>query len=173
MPLLGRLVVTPFRGARSNPMSESKTFKSVIEAAGRGGAYVRVPFDVEKVYGRKRVKVVATFNGAAYRGSIVRVGGPDHILPILRAIRKKIGKDVGDTVKVTVREDTEPRVVVPPKDFASALKASPRAAAFFRNLSYTHQREYVKWIEDAKRLQTRASRIERSVEMLLREQRSI
>ncbi len=154
-------------------MSESNRFKSVIEAAGRGGAYVRVPFDVEKVYGRKRVKVVATFNGAVYRGSIVGIGGPAHILPILKAIRKEIGKDVGDTVKVTVREDSEPRVVVPPKDFASAMKGSPRAAAFFRALSYTRQREYVKWIEDAKRPQTRASRIERSVKMLLREQRGI
>lgn len=154
-------------------MTASKSFKAVIEAAGGGGAYVRVPFDVEKVYGKKRVKVVATFNGVEYRGSLVRMGGPDHILPILKAIRKNIGKDVGDTVKVSVREDTEPRVVRPPKDFAQALKKSPRAAAFFRDLSYTHQREYVRWIEGAKRSQTRASRIERSVELLLKEQRGV
>lgn len=154
-------------------MSTSRRFKAVIESAGGGGAFVSIPFDVESVYRKKRVKVVATFDGVAYRGSIVRMRGPDHILPILKAIRKEIGKDIGDTVKVTVREDTEPRVVVPPKDFASAMKGSPRAAAFFRDLSYTHQREYVKWIEDAKRPQTRASRIERSIGMLLNEQRGV
>jgi uncharacterized protein YdeI (YjbR/CyaY-like superfamily) len=50
------------------------------------------------------------------------------------------------------------------------LDRDPAAAAFFDTLSYTHRREYVQWIDGARRPQTRANRIANAVEML-REQR--
>lgn len=68
------------------------------------GAYVEVPFDVRQVFGRGRVKVHATFDGAPYDGSLVRMGTPGHILGLRKDIRAKIGKQPGDTVHVTVRE---------------------------------------------------------------------
>ena len=144
----------------------SRTFKAIIQDAGSGGAYVSVPFDAEQVFGKKRVKVVATIDGEAYRGSLVRMGGPRHILPVLKSIREKIGKGYGDEVEVTVAEDAEPRVVHVPDDLQQALAGDPEAAAFFQRLSYTHQREYVGWIVEAKREETRRARIERALEML-------
>ena len=143
-----------------------KTFKAVIEAASRGGAFVVVPYDVEATYGQKRVKVKATFDGVSYRGSIVRMGGPDHILPVLKAIRKEIGKGPGDRVTVTVEADTDERVVEVPDDFRRALARNASANAFFRGLSYTHKREYVLWVNDAKREETRRRRIARALQML-------
>lgn len=68
------------------------------------GAYVEIPFDVRQVFGRGRVKVHATFDGAPYDGSLVRMGTPGHILGLRKDIRAKIGKQPGDTVHVTVRE---------------------------------------------------------------------
>jgi Bacteriocin-protection, YdeI or OmpD-Associated/Domain of unknown function (DUF1905) len=147
-------------------MNEKRKFRAVIENAGGGGAFVSVPFDVEQVFGKKRVKVKATLQGAPYRGTLVRMGGPHHMLPVLKEIREKIGKSFGDEIEVVVEEDTEPRQVEVPPDLQQALESDPEAKAFFAQLSYTHQREYVRWIIEAKRNQTRQDRIHRAIEML-------
>jgi bifunctional DNA-binding transcriptional regulator/antitoxin component of YhaV-PrlF toxin-antitoxin module len=140
-------------------------FDAVIEATG-GGAFVSVPFDVEAVFGKKRVKVNATFDGEPYRGSVVRMGGEDHMLIVVKAIRDKIGKQPGDRVHVTLEEDAAPREVVVPADLRAALDADPEAAAAFDRLSFTHRREYVIWIEEAKREETRRRRIDKAAGML-------
>lgn len=147
-------------------MPEIQAFRAVIQSSDSGGAYVTIPFDVEAVFGKKRVKVKATFDGEPYRGSIVRMGGPDHFLIVRKDIRTAIGKQPGDEVAVTVEEDTEPRVVAVPDDLAAALDAAPGAKAFFDGLSFSHRREYVVWIEGAKREATRERRIAKAIEML-------
>lgn len=68
------------------------------------GAYVEIPFDVREEFGRGRVKVRATFDGAEYDGSIVRMGTPCHIIGVRKDIRAKIGKQPGDMVHVVIRE---------------------------------------------------------------------
>ena len=68
------------------------------------GAYVEFPYDVRAEFGKGRVKVHATFDGAAYDGSLVRKGTPGHIIGLRRDIRALIGKGPGDTVHVTIRE---------------------------------------------------------------------
>jgi bifunctional DNA-binding transcriptional regulator/antitoxin component of YhaV-PrlF toxin-antitoxin module len=151
-------------------MAGKQTFRAVISMAGGGGAFVKVPFDVEKTFGKKRVKILATIDGEPYRGSLVRMGGPDHMLIVLKEIRERIGKQEGDEVEVTVEEDTTPRVVHIPPDFAAALRAEPEVRTFFQALAYTHQREYVRPIAEAKREETRRARIDRTM-VLLREKR--
>lgn len=148
------------------PMSPTQTFSAIIELADGGGAFVTVPFDVEPVFGRKRVPIRATFDGVPYRGTLVRMGESRHLLIIRKEIREQIGKGPGDVVHVTLEEDPEPRVVTLPEDFRAALHAHPDAEARFGALSYTHRKEYVRWIEEAKREATRRRRIEKSIEML-------
>ncbi len=128
--------------------------------------YVRVPFDVEATFGRKRVPVRATIDGQPYRGTLVRMGEPCHMLLILKEIRAKIGKTAGDEVEIVLREDTEPRVVEIPPDLGAALAKSPPAQAAFQKLSYTHQREYVNWILEARHPETRLRRVEQTVAKL-------
>jgi hypothetical protein len=147
-------------------MSQPQTFRAVIEDGSGGGAFVTIPFDVEATFGKKRVPVRATIDGAPYQGSLVRMGGSCHLLIIRKDLRAQIGKTIGDEVSVTVEEDTAPRAVVVPADLEEALAGDPSAEAFFRQLAYTHQREYVAWIEEAKRAQTRHERIGRAVAML-------
>lgn len=84
-------------------------FYAVIEPVpGKGGAYVRFPFDIRKEFGKGRVKVQAAFDGVSYSGSIVNMGVKNedgsvcYILGIRKDIRKKIGKQPGDTVFVTI-----------------------------------------------------------------------
>ena len=68
------------------------------------GAYIEFPFDVRSEFGKGRVKVHATFDGEPYEGSLVKMKTPCHIIGIRKDIRVKIGKQPGDTIKVTIRE---------------------------------------------------------------------
>ena len=68
------------------------------------GAYVEIPFDVQAAFGKGRVKVLATFDGVPYNGSLVRMGTLGHIIGVRKDIRAKLGKQPGDTVHVTVQE---------------------------------------------------------------------
>lgn len=147
-------------------MPKKQSFTATIQNAGGGGAFVEVPFDVEKAFGSKKPKVKAMIEGIPYRGTLVRMGTECHLLLILKEIREKIRKTFGDEVKITVEPDTEPRVIEIPKDLSKELKKDKEAKAFFDKLSYTHQREYVTWITEAKKEETRQSRIVKTMEML-------
>lgn len=147
-------------------MTQKHTFVATIQNAGNGGAYVEIPFDVEAAFGSKRPKVKATIEGVPYRGTLVRMGTECHLLLILKSIREQIGKTFGDEVEIILEEDTEPRTVDVPAGLKQAFKSDPEAKAFFDKLSYTHQREYVTWIEEAKKEETRNRRIEKAIEML-------
>ncbi len=147
-------------------MAVKHAFRATIENAGGGGGFVRVPFDVEEAFGSKRPKIMALIDGEPYRGSLVRMGSDYHMLPLLKGIREKIGKTFGDAVKVIVEADTEPRVVKVPLDMLMELKKDRAAQSLFESLSYTHRKEYVRWIEEAKRPETRRARVIKTVEML-------
>ena len=147
-------------------MTKKQTFTAVIQNAGGGGAFVEVPFDVEKEFGSKRPKVKALIEGVPYRGILTRMGTECHLLIVLKEIREQIGKSFGDEVTITVEPDTEPRVIEVPAELKRAFKTEKSAKAFFDQLSYTHQREYVMWINQAKREETRQNRITKAIEML-------
>lgn len=143
-----------------------KEFEAIIQGHESGGAYIEIPFDVVEAFGKKRPKVKATFDGVLYRGSLVKYGTPYHILLIRKDIRAKIGKEAGAIVNVTIEEDLELRVVKVPEDFQYAMDEFPEVTAFFKALSYTYQKEYVQWIEGAKREETRLRRIGKAIEMM-------
>lgn len=149
-------------------MAKQITFAATILDAGvgTGGAYVLFPYDVEKTFGIKgRIPVKATIDGEPYRGSLVKYGSPQHMFPILKAIREKIGKKTGDTVDITLEMDTVERDVEIPKDFKKALKEHKLDKAFL-SMSYSHRREWVQWIEGAKKEETRVNRIAKAIERL-------
>jgi hypothetical protein len=147
-------------------MPKKLTFTATIKNAGGGGAFVEVPFDVEKAFGSKRPKVKAMIEGIPYRGTLVRMGTECHLLLILKEIREKIDKTFGDEVKITVEPDTEPRVVEIPPELAMAFKKEKAAEAFFNSLAYSHKREYVDYITEAKKEETRVQRVTQTIEML-------
>ena len=147
-------------------MPKKHTFTATIQNAGGGGAFVEVPFDVEAAFGAKKPKVKAMIEGVLYRGILTRMGGEHHILIILKNIREQIGKTFCDEIKIIVEEDTEPRVLEIPKDLLKELKKDKDAKAFFDKLAYTHQKEYVTWINEAKRDETRQARVVKTIGML-------
>jgi len=147
-------------------VSKKHSFTGVIQNAGGGGAFVEIPFDVEAAFGSKKPKVKAMIEGIPYRGTLVRMGTECHLLLILKEIREQIGKTFGDEVKVTVEADAEPRVLQVPPELKKAFKVEKEARAFFEKLAYSHQREYVNWIAEAKREETRQARIVKTIELL-------
>jgi bifunctional DNA-binding transcriptional regulator/antitoxin component of YhaV-PrlF toxin-antitoxin module len=146
----------------------TKRFKVLLEADpdGSRATGITIPFDVQKEYGtRARVPVRGTLNGAPFRSSIVPMGGR-HMMAVPKKLRDAAGVSAGETVTVVMERDTEPRVVTPPADLVAALDQSDAAKAAWAKLSYTHQKEHVQAIEEAKKPETRARRIARTLEVL-------
>lgn len=155
-------------------MNKKHTFTVIIQNAGGGGAFVEVPFDAEAAFGSKRPKVKALIEDIPYRGILTRMGTECHILGIRKEIREQVGKTFGDEVTITVEPDTEPCLVEVPADLLKELKKDKETKTFFDKLSYTHQKEYVTWITEAKKEETRQNRIAKTIEMLKEEkERSI
>jgi hypothetical protein len=141
-------------------------FKAKIGSASGGGAYILFPYDTEKEFGTKgKVPVKATFNGIPYTGSLIKYGQPQHMLGLLKAIREQIGKAPGDTIDVTIEKDVVPRIVEIPAAFEKLLKKEGLLSAF-EKLSYTHRKEYCRWITEAKKEETRSARLTKSIAML-------
>ncbi len=149
-------------------MSEA-TFRAPIRSSDRGGGghLVEVPPEiVEALGGKGRIPVAVTFDGVPYRGSIVRMGGRA-VLGVQKAIMAVAGVSVGDTLTVVVRNDEAPRQVEVPEDLAESLARNDSARAAFEGLSFSHKREYVRSITDAKRPETRARRVELTIQQLV------
>lgn len=155
------------------PSQPEHDFEAVLEAGdGDGGVFVVVPFVVADVYGtRGRVPVRATFDGYPYEGSLTPLGDGHHALLVQKQIRRAVSKTIGDTVRVTLSRDLAERRMTAPDDLAAALAEAPRAAQEFAKLSYSHQREYVRWLEGAKKPETRTRRLAETVERLLQGKR--
>jgi uncharacterized protein YdeI (YjbR/CyaY-like superfamily) len=103
-------------------------------------------------------------NGAEYRGSIVRMGGK-YMLGIPKAFREAAGISAGEDIVITVEKDLEERTVALPKDLAAELKKNGLMEAWDR-LSYTHRKEHVRAIEEAKQPETRLRRVEKAIVMI-------
>ncbi len=150
-------------------MKKPYTFDAEILDAGRGGGYIEFPHDTRKEFGTGgRVPVKASFDGHPYRGSLVPMGGPRHILPILKEIRVALGKGSGDRVRVVIEPDTEARTVEVPPELAAALEKHPSAKKAFDELSYTHRKEHARAVAEAKAAETKERRIQRVLEALVK-----
>jgi uncharacterized protein YdeI (YjbR/CyaY-like superfamily) len=83
-----------------------------------------------------------------------------------KPIREAIGKPEGGMIHVAMEPDTKVRNVDIPEDFAAAMSQMAGVRATFDKLSYTNRKEFVRWIEEAKKAETRTKRISKSVEMI-------
>jgi len=96
----------------------------------------------------------------------LRRGGGRFFVPLSADNRRAAGVAPGDEVDVDIESDAEPREVTVPDDLARALAHDDTARTFFDGLSYTDRKEWVRWVEEAKRTETRAGRVAKTVESL-------
>ena len=125
---------------------------------------ITIPFDVQEVFGGKKVPVKVRINAAEYRSTIFRMKG-EYLLVVPRAFREAAGVKAGERVTVEIERDTEARTVEVPEDLAQALSDAGLSEAFAK-MSYTHRKEYVSSVSEAKKPETRARRIAKAVEMI-------
>ncbi len=129
--------------------------------------FVSIPPDgIEALGGGGRIRVVATFDGIPYRGSIVRMGGVS-VIGVLKEIREALGKGPGDELRVSLQPDLEERVVEIPAELEGLLEANPEARRAFDALSYTHRREHAGYVAEARKAETRQRRATKTIESLL------
>ena len=141
-----------------------KTFETTIVRDG-SMCFIPVTFDPKPVFGKVRAPVKVTLNGYTYRSTIADMGnGP--CIPLRRSNREAAGLDGGEKLNVTLQLDEEKREVKPPAELVKALKAAPPAWDRWRELSYSHQREFAESIEQAKKPETRARRIDGAVRVI-------
>jgi Bacteriocin-protection, YdeI or OmpD-Associated/Domain of unknown function (DUF1905) len=126
---------------------------------------VELPFDVAATYGSARPKVKVTVNGVELRTTVAVYGGRSYV-GFREEIRSAARIAVGDEIKVTVERDLDERVVDVPADLAKALAKDRAAKNAFHALAYTHRKEYAVWVAGAKKPETRARRIAKTLAML-------
>jgi hypothetical protein len=146
---------------------EKQVFQVSLEKHAKSEACViYLPFDAEQIFGAKRVPVCGTINDARFRSTVFRMH-ERYFIPVNKELREHAKVKGGDLVNVEIERDREPRTVEPPADLLAALNANATAKNAWGKLSYTHQKEFVKAIEEAKREQTRRDRIEKTINELI------
>jgi Bacteriocin-protection, YdeI or OmpD-Associated/Domain of unknown function (DUF1905) len=153
-------------------MEKDMEQRFTAELLGRGPnaawVFLPVPFNVAEVFGSKaRVAVSGTLNGAPFRNSLLPNGDGTHSMPVNKELMESAKAAAGETVAVVMLIDKEPRAVSAPDDLKAVLTESHSAELAFEKLSYSYRKEYVDWINGAKKPDTRERRIQKSIEMLV------
>lgn len=145
------------------------TFTAVLTSAmgepGDAWTMVVIPDDIAASLGtRSMVRVRGTVNGVPVRSSLMSDGGGAFRMMVNAGVCAEAGVGQGDEVTVELEVDDAPRTVRTPPDLNQALKADPRAMAFWGALSYSNKKLYVDWILDANGPETRAKRVAETVQ---------
>ena len=141
-------------------------FRAKVELGDKTATGIPVPEDVVAAMGSgKRPAVQVTVGEHSYRTTVASRRGR-YFVPLSKANREAVGVAAGDEVAVEIEVDAEPRKVTIPADLADALADDAPARAFFDRLSYTHRKEWVRWVEETKKAETRTRRIAKTVEAL-------
>jgi Bacteriocin-protection, YdeI or OmpD-Associated/Domain of unknown function (DUF1905) len=147
-------------------MGEILNLTLTLEPHGPAGAFLLSDEQVAAVGGGRRAfPVRVDVNGVTLSLRLARMGGKN-MIGLARAVRERAGVTIGSAYPVQIVADETERTVKVPEDLAAALTGDAQAQAAFDALSYTHRKEYVVWIGEAKRDATRAQRVARTVEML-------
>jgi hypothetical protein len=141
-------------------------FSAIVELNGKTATGIEVPDDVIAALGAgQRPPVLVTIGDYRYRTTVARMGGR-FLVGINAEHRAAAGVAAGEQIDVDIVPDTEPREVTVPADLANALAEDAQAQATFDGLSFTHRKEWVRWVEEAKKPETRETRLTKTVEAL-------
>lgn len=113
----------------------------------------------------KRPAVKVAINGYTYRSTVAVMGGTFMVGVAAEHRAAAAGVEGGDTVKVTLEPDTEPRVTPVPPDLAKAL-AKAKLTAAFDAAAPSRRKEFVRSVDEAKTPETRERRIQKVIDAL-------
>lgn len=148
-------------------MADVVKLHATLESRGPGGAFLLTDEHVAAIGGGKKAfPVTVAVNGHTLSLRLARMGG-ENMIGLAKAARAAAGVELGGTYDIEVAADAGERSIEVPDDLAAAFAASPPAADMFAKLAPSHRKEYVRWVTEAKKAETRASRIAKAVEMVL------
>ena len=143
----------------------AQTFHALIEPRSRGGVAIRIPFDPAAEWGdRDRFYIAGTIEGRGVRGVLTDVDGVPYLL--LGPTWCRDPEVAAGNEATVVLAPEGPQMDTVSSDIADALDAEPKARRLFESLATFYRKGFVDWIEDAKKPETRASRITEAVAAL-------
>ena len=138
-------------------------FRTSVQRGGKTATGLLIPDPVVSALGSgRRPPVRVTIGEHTYRTTVASMGGR-FLVPLSAENRRAAGVGAGDDVDVDIALDRAPREVAVPDDLAAALADHDDARRFFDGLAYTHRKEWVRWIEEAKKPITRSTRVDKAV----------
>jgi hypothetical protein len=147
-------------------MAEILILTLTLEERGQAAAFLLSDEQVSAVgEGRKTFPVRVSLNGVTLPLRLSRMGG-ENMIGLARAAREQAGVSIGSAYQVEIVADAAARSIEVPDDLAAALADDPQAQAAFEALAYTHRKEFVRWITEAKREGTQTQRVTKTVELL-------
>jgi hypothetical protein len=128
-----------------------------------------VPFSVEKTFGTKgKVDIKGTIDGLPIQRTLMPAGNGEHFLIINVEMRKAIGKDDGDAVFIEIEPDETYKDVEMPDYFLYELEENVIGKIEFECTSPSNKRWMQKYLMDGKSMDTKANRVLKVLEMLVR-----
>jgi hypothetical protein len=153
-------------GGYRDGMAEILTLTLTLEPRGPAAAFLLSDEQVSAVGdGRKAFPVSVSVNGVTLPLRLARMGG-ENMIGFSKAARDKAGLTIGTAYPVEIAAEEAPRTVEVPDDLTAALTADPEAKAAFEAMAFSHRKEFVRWVTEAKREATRNQRITKTIEML-------
>ncbi|MFI5956376.1 YdeI/OmpD-associated family protein [Cryptosporangium sp. NPDC051539] len=147
-------------------MAQTLHLTAPLEPRGPAGAFVLTDEQAAALGdGKKAFPVRVTVNGVTLSLRLARMGG-ENMIGLAKAARAEAGVELGATYDVEIAADAGERTVEVPADLAAALAAEPVVEKAFATMAYSHRKEYVRWVTEAKREATRADRVAKTVEMV-------
>jgi Bacteriocin-protection, YdeI or OmpD-Associated/Domain of unknown function (DUF1905) len=129
-------------------------------------AALRPPFDVPTIFATKaRVPVRGTVNGYPFRSSLCNMGN-GHLMVVNKEMRAGGKCKAGDIVEVVLQRDREERIVEVPAEIKKVIVSNKAAEKTWQSLSFTHRKEWVRAIGEAKREETKQVRIKKMMDAL-------
>lgn len=147
-------------------MSETnqKSFDAIVQKEG-SFTFVAIPFSPREVWGAKpRYHVTGAINGISVRGTLGALG-QDFFLRLGAAWMRDSGIELGENVNVQLSLEG-PHEGNIPSDIAKALSGNKKAKTFFEGLPTFYRKNFIRWIESAKREETRTKRLSEMMKLL-------
>lgn len=160
--------MTPSEPAAATPSPGAVRITAVLQARGPAAAVVLTDDQVAEIgRGAKTPPVQVTVNdGYTFGGRIGRMKG-ESLLGFNKAVRDAAGVQAGDEITIDVVLEVAPRTIDVPPDLHAALATDPAALTSFEALAPSHRKEFVRWIEEAKRPETRDKRVAETLALVL------
>jgi Bacteriocin-protection, YdeI or OmpD-Associated/Domain of unknown function (DUF1905) len=144
----------------------SQDFTVILEEGPGRDVAIRLPFDPKAVFGKSRAPVQVTIDQHPSFTTTVMVYSGIPWVGLRKGQIADMRLSAGDQVDVHIQLDDAPREVEVPPELAAALAEDAEALAAYDKLSFTHRKEYARWVAEAKREATRQDRVAKTLTRL-------